>query len=163
MSTGLILRNKKRKKRGSNHKKDVDIIQKRTDSKGNQFSYKWKHIQGYLKVKNRDGVQLNRAQIWQKVKETVPVRSPLPGLQTSGRLMEWHRSTALALRAQLLAATVLARWTRTPLPHPESQREIQEHTKQIRSRGFHHCVTLEPSYEEKGPWWNNFLLVVSWM
>ena len=31
---------KKRKKRGSNHKKDVDIIQKRTDSKENQSSYK---------------------------------------------------------------------------------------------------------------------------
>ena len=36
----IDLKKKKRKKRGSNHKKDVDIIQKRTDSKGNQSSYK---------------------------------------------------------------------------------------------------------------------------
>ena len=35
-----LKKKKERKKRGSNHKKDVDIIQKRTDSKGNQSSYK---------------------------------------------------------------------------------------------------------------------------
>ena len=90
---------------------------------------------------------------WRKA---CPVRSPLPALQTSGRLMGWHRSTALAL-SSAVAATVLACRTRVAFPPRVSQINSGAH-KQTRSRGFRHCVTLEPSYEEKGPWWDNFLL-----
>ena len=90
---------------------------------------------------------------WRKA---CPVRSPLPALQTSGRLMGWHRSTALAL-SSAVAATVLACRTRVASPPWVSQINSGAH-KQTRSRGFPHCVTLEPSYEERGPWWNSFLL-----